>query len=58
MRFNLFPCLLSKAVKMNPMLSDAWNELGECYYKGGQADKALNCFQCVLKHVQDKVHSF
>ncbi|XP_022708241.1 tetratricopeptide repeat protein 5-like [Varroa jacobsoni] len=45
---------LYKAVKMNPMLSDAWNELGECYYKGGQADKALNCFQCVLKHVQDK----
>ncbi|OQR70731.1 tetratricopeptide repeat protein 5-like [Tropilaelaps mercedesae] len=42
------------AVKMNPMLSDAWNELGECYYKAGQADKALNCFQCVLKHVQDK----
>lgn len=46
---------LYKAVKMNPTLSEAWNALGECYYKNEQVDKALNCFQCVLKHVKDKV---
>ncbi|KAH6948739.1 hypothetical protein HPB50_026097 [Hyalomma asiaticum] len=46
---------LSKAVKLNPKLAEAWNELGECYWKKGQITKARNCFEGVLKVTKDKV---
>ncbi|XP_050050319.1 tetratricopeptide repeat protein 5-like [Dermacentor andersoni] len=46
---------LSKAVKLNPKLVEAWNELGECYWKKGQITKARNCFEGVLKVTKDKV---
>ena len=29
---------LSRAVKLNPNLTDAWNALGECYFKKGDVD--------------------
>ncbi|XP_077503521.1 tetratricopeptide repeat protein 5-like isoform X2 [Amblyomma americanum] len=46
---------LSKAVKFNPKLAEAWNELGECYWKKGHITKARNCFEGVLKVTKDKV---
>lgn len=46
---------LSKAVKFNPKLAEAWNELGECYWKKGQITKARNCFEGILKVRKDKV---
>uniref|UniRef100_G3MP62 Tetratricopeptide repeat protein 5 OB fold domain-containing protein n=1 Tax=Amblyomma maculatum TaxID=34609 RepID=G3MP62_AMBMU len=46
---------LSKAVKFNPKLVEAWNELGECYWKQGHITKARNCFEGVLKVTKDKV---
>ncbi|XP_075734252.1 tetratricopeptide repeat protein 5 isoform X3 [Rhipicephalus microplus] len=46
---------LSKAVKLSPKLVEAWNELGECYWKKGQITKARNCFEGVLKVTKDKV---
>lgn len=42
---------LSKAVKMNPKLVEAWNCLGECYWKNGQVEAARNCFVGALNHV-------
>lgn len=42
---------LSRAVKLNPKLVEAWNELGECYWKKGDILKARNCFEGVLKIV-------
>lgn len=42
---------LSKAVKMNPKLVEAWNCLGECYWKNGQVEAARNCFAGALNHV-------
>lgn len=35
---------LSKAVKLDPNLINAWNELGECYWKNKDIDAAFNCF--------------
>lgn len=46
---------LSRAVKLNPKLAEAWNELGECYWKQGQTVKARNCFEGILKVTKDKV---
>ncbi|CAN7992141.1 unnamed protein product, partial [Ixodes hexagonus] len=46
---------LSRAVKFNPKLVEAWNELGECYWKKGDIVKARNCFEGVLKITKDKV---
>uniref|UniRef100_A0A6B0VCH8 Putative tetratricopeptide repeat protein n=1 Tax=Ixodes ricinus TaxID=34613 RepID=A0A6B0VCH8_IXORI len=46
---------LSRAVKFNPKLVEAWNELGECYWKKGDILKAQNCFEGVLKITKDKV---
>ena len=42
---------LSRAVKLNPKLPAAWNELGECYYKKGDIKSAHNCFKGALQHV-------
>lgn len=42
---------LSKAVKLNPSLTDAWNNLGECYWKSKDIDAAKNCFTQALSKV-------
>lgn len=42
---------LSKAVKLNPHLVDAWNELGECYWKNMNVKDAKASFEGALKHV-------
>ncbi|XP_076109796.1 tetratricopeptide repeat protein 5-like [Mytilus galloprovincialis] len=46
---------LSKAVKLDPKLVDAWNELGESYWKKGEVPAAKNCFVGALGHVKNKV---
>lgn len=43
--------LLSKAIKLDPKLVDAWNELGECYWKNTKISEAMNCFKGALKQV-------
>lgn len=43
--------LLSKAVKLEPKLIEAWNELGECYWKNDDIKQAKNCFAGALQHV-------
>ena len=43
--------LLSKAVKLEPNLVDAWIELGECYWKRGDVNTAKTCFEGALSHV-------
>ena len=45
---------LSKAVKLNPKLSEAWLHLGECYVKKGDVEAAKNCFLNVLTANKDK----
>lgn len=50
--------LLSSSVKLRPQLTEAWNQLGECYWKRGKpGDKqsALNCFESALKYEVNKV---
>ena len=42
---------LSHSVKLNPSSVEAWNELGECYWKAGNAVSARNCFTCALEKV-------
>merc|ERR1712037_460092 len=46
---------LSKAVKLNPDLADAWNELGECYMMKQDWKTAKTCFEGALQHRKDKV---
>jgi len=46
---------LSAAVKLNPSFVEAWNELGECYWKAGNALSAKNCFSCALEKSRNKV---
>ncbi|XP_067137612.1 tetratricopeptide repeat protein 5-like [Centruroides vittatus] len=46
---------LSKSVKLNPKLFEAWNHLGECYWKKGDVQAARNCFEGALKHSKNKV---
>lgn len=43
--------LLSKAVKLNPNLIDAWNHLGDSYFKKGDYLEAKNCFINALNKV-------
>lgn len=43
--------LLSKAIKLDPKLVDAWNELGSCYWKNDKISEAINCFKGALKQV-------
>ncbi|GAB1865489.1 Tetratricopeptide repeat protein 5 [Camponotus japonicus] len=47
--------LLSKAVKLEPKLIEAWNELGECYWKNDDIKQAKNCFTGALQHGRNKV---
>ena len=47
---------LSRAVKLDPKLVEAWNCLGECYWKCGQVEAARNCFVGALNHVSYKTH--
>ncbi|KYN39802.1 Tetratricopeptide repeat protein 5 [Trachymyrmex septentrionalis] len=46
--------LLSKAVKLEPKLIEAWNELGECYWKNDDIKQAKNCFVGALQHDRNK----
>lgn len=43
--------LLSKAVKLEPTLVEAWNQLGEVYWKKGDIAAAHTCFSGALTHV-------
>jgi len=49
---------LSKAVKLDPKLSDAWVSLGESYWKNGEVDAARNCFLGALNHVSNDYSSY
>lgn len=42
---------LSKAVKLDPKSVEAWNNLGECYWKNSDMTGAKNCFTGALSHV-------
>lgn len=42
---------LSKAVKLDPKLVEAWNNLGECYWKCEDIVAAKNCFTGALNYV-------
>lgn len=46
---------LSKVVKRDPSRIDAWNMLGECYWKKGDIAAARNCFQGALRRSKNKV---
>lgn len=50
--------LLSKAIKLDPKLVDAWNELGECYWKNDDLRKSINCFEGALKEVKCLIPSY
>ncbi|XP_078438987.1 uncharacterized protein LOC144709330 isoform X3 [Wolffia australiana] len=45
---------LSKAVKLNPSLSDAWLCLGNCIWKKGDLASARNCFSLGLSKAPNK----
>ncbi|KAF3432235.1 hypothetical protein FNV43_RR26974 [Rhamnella rubrinervis] len=45
---------LSKAVKLNPSLADAWLCLGNCIWKKGDLSAAKNCFTLALSKGPDK----
>ncbi|XP_035679032.1 tetratricopeptide repeat protein 5-like [Branchiostoma floridae] len=47
--------MLSKAVKLDPSLVEAWNNLGECYWKKGDVEAAKNCFSGALTKSRNKV---
>ncbi|XP_058149824.1 tetratricopeptide repeat protein 5 isoform X2 [Dasypus novemcinctus] len=47
--------LLSKAVKLDPELVEAWNQLGEVYWKKGDVAAAHTCFSGALTHCKNKV---
>ncbi len=44
--------LLSKSVKLDPRLTEAWIQLGESYWKNKDVDGAKNCFTGALNHVR------
>ncbi|XP_026544363.1 tetratricopeptide repeat protein 5 [Notechis scutatus] len=46
--------LLSKAVKLDPELVEAWNQLGEVYWKKGDVSAAHTCFSGALGHCKNK----
>lgn len=50
--------LLSKSVKLDPKLIEAWNELGECYWKNNDLVQAKNCFSGALLHVSLLYHNY
>ncbi|GAB2280009.1 hypothetical protein Dimus_014646 [Dionaea muscipula] len=45
---------LSKAVKLNPSLADAWLSLGNCFWKKGDLPSAKNCFTLALSKGPNK----
>ncbi|XP_042466092.1 tetratricopeptide repeat protein 5-like [Zingiber officinale] len=45
---------LSKAVKLNPSLADAWLSLGNCIWKKGDLPSAKNCFSLSLSKGPNK----
>ncbi|XP_054791103.1 uncharacterized protein LOC129296547 isoform X2 [Prosopis cineraria] len=45
---------LSKAVKLNPSLADAWLCLGNCIWKKGDLSAAKNCLSLALSKGRDK----
>jgi len=47
--------VLSKAVKLEPSFVEAWNELGESYWKRNQVSNAQNCFEGALTHRENKI---
>jgi len=47
--------LLSRAVKLNPTLVEAWNELGESYMRKHDWSTARTCFEGALQHNKNKV---
>ncbi|CAO2590481.1 Tetratricopeptide repeat protein 5 [Lemmus lemmus] len=47
--------LLSKAVKLEPELVEAWNQLGEVHWKKGDVAAAHTCFSGALTHCKNKV---
>ena len=49
---------LSKAVKLDPKLVEAWNHLGELYWKKGDVNNAKNCFSGALTHVIMAIYNF
>ena len=44
---------LSRAVKMDPMLGGAWNQLGTCMWKKGDVQLAHDCWQNTLLQCSD-----
>ena len=49
--------LLSKAVKLDPANIDAWNALGQCFWKKGDLTGARNCFDGALGQKVNAVSS-
>ncbi|XP_072126116.1 tetratricopeptide repeat protein 5 isoform X2 [Mobula birostris] len=47
--------LLSRAVKLEPGLIEAWNQLGEVYWKKGDLSAAHTCFSGALNQCKNKV---
>ncbi|XP_040272710.1 tetratricopeptide repeat protein 5 isoform X1 [Bufo bufo] len=47
--------MLSKAVKLDPGLVEAWNQLGEVYWKKMDVTAAKTCFLGALNHCKNKV---
>ncbi|KAJ0971604.1 hypothetical protein J5N97_019563 [Dioscorea zingiberensis] len=45
---------LSKAVKLNPSLAEAWLSLGNCIWKKGDLSSAKNCFSLALSKSPNK----
>ena len=44
--FNLKACeYLTKAIKLDPKSIEAWNYLGECYWKKRDFEMCRNCFE-------------
>lgn len=46
---------LSKSVKLDPKQVEAWNVLGECFWKKGDIEQAKNCFTGALQHSINKI---
>ena len=38
-------------MKLDPALVEAWNELGECYWKRGAVHDAQTCFEGAQRQV-------
>ena len=45
---------LSRAVKLQPRLVEAWCQLGEAYWKRGEVRAAHNCFNSALGHGRER----